>query len=99
MEAPPMTNFDKLVHFLMFLGLSGVMFFDNSFHLKQKVSGWLIFVASFLFPIIFGGGIEMGQEYLTTTRSGDWMDFLFDSIGIVCGCLVCLLINRKLKIN
>jgi VanZ family protein len=99
MEAPPMTNFDKLVHFLMFLGLSGILFFDSSFHLKQKVNGWLILGASFLFPVVFGGGIEIAQEYLTSARTGDWMDFLFDSIGVVCSCLICLLINRKLKIN
>jgi hypothetical protein len=79
----------------MFLGLSGVIFFDNSFRLKQKVNGWLIFGSSFLFPIAFSGGIEIAQEYFTATRSGDWMDFLYDTIGVSCGCLICCLINRR----
>lgn len=93
------TNFDKSVHFLMFLGLAGSVFFDASFHLKQKVSGWMIFGGSFLFPVVFSGGIEIAQEYLTAVRNGDWMDFLFDVTGICCGCSVCWLINRKLKIK
>lgn len=92
----PMTNLDKLIHFLMFLGLSGVVFFDNSFRLKRKVNGWLIFGGSFLFPVAFSGGIEIAQEYLTPTRSGDWMDFLFDVVGVGCGCLVCWLLNKRL---
>jgi VanZ family protein len=92
-----MTNFDKLVHFLMFFGLSGIVFFDSSFRLKQKVNGWLIFGSSFLFPIAFGGIIEIVQEYMITTRSGDWMDLLFDGIGVFCGCLICLSINWKLN--
>lgn len=94
-----MMDFDKPVHFLMFLGLSGVIFFDGSFHLKQKVSGWSVFGGSFLFPVVFSGGIEIAQEHLTAIRSGDWKDFLFDVTGICCGCLVCCLINRKLKIR
>lgn len=94
-----MTDFDKTVHLLMFLGLSGVIFFDGSFHLKQKVSGKSIFGGSFLFPVVFSGGIETAQEHLTATRSGDWMDFLFDVIGVCCGCLVCWLINRKPEIK
>ena len=93
----PMTNFDKLAHFLMFMGLSGVIFFDNSYYLKKRVSGNSIFWVSFVFPIIFSGVIEIAQEYLTVTRTGDWMDFLFNLLGISFGYLVCLVINRQLK--
>lgn len=92
-----MTDFDKLIHFLMFSGLSGSIFFDGSFHLRQKVSSRMVFGGTFLFPVAFSGGIEIAQEYLTTVRSGDWADFLFDVTGICCGYLVGLLINRKLK--
>jgi len=94
----PMTNFDKLVHFLMFFGLSGIIFFDNSFYFKKRVFRRSIFWGSFLFPVSLSGGIEIAQEYLTTTRTGDWMDFLFDVIGVLLGCLICLIINRNLKI-
>jgi VanZ family protein len=97
MKTLPMTNFDKLAHFLMFLGLSGTIFFDHSLYFRKQVSRWSILGGSFLFPAVFSGGIEIAQEYLTTTRSGDWMDFLFDMIGIFCGYLICLGINRRLN--
>lgn len=94
----PMTDFDKLIHLLMFMGLSGIVFFDNTHYLRKKISSGRIFFGSFLFPIFFGGMIEIMQEqkYFTSTRSGDWMDFLFDGIGAFCGFLICWLINCKL---
>jgi VanZ family protein len=98
-DGPPMPNFDKLVHLLMFLGLSGTVFFDNSSFLKKKVSYQRIVLGSFLFPTLFSGLIEIMQEYLTTTRTGDWMDFLFDGIGAFLGLAICLKINSRLKIE
>ncbi|GHS99306.1 membrane protein [Bacteroidia bacterium] len=95
----PMTNFDKLVHLLMFMGLSGVVFFDNTNYLRKPVSRQRIFWSSFLFPVLFSGFIEIMQEYFTTNRTGDWMDFLFDSIGATIGLIVCLLINRRLVLR
>ncbi|MDR1683715.1 MAG: VanZ family protein, partial [Candidatus Symbiothrix sp.] len=62
----------------------------------KKISFIRIFLGSFLFPLIFSGLIEIGQESLTLTRSGDWMDFLFDGIGTSVGLLACWLYNRKI---
>jgi VanZ family protein len=99
LPAAPITDFDKLVHLIMFMGLSGAVFFDNTHYLKQRISSQRIFGGSFLFPTLFSGAIEIMQEYFTTTRSGDWMDFLFDGIGAFLGILVCWLINRRLSIS
>jgi VanZ family protein len=49
-----------------------------------------------MLPIIMGGLIEILQEYLTQTRSGDWFDFLFDVVGALLGWGIVLLINRRL---
>jgi VanZ family protein len=97
LPAAPMTDFDKLIHLFMFMGLSGVVFFDNTHYLKKKISLQRIFFGSFLFPVLFSGSIEVMQSYFTTSRTGDWMDFLFDGIGSLCGILICWLINRKLS--
>jgi VanZ family protein len=96
-EVPTMTDFDKLVHFFLFLGISGTAFFDNTGYLKRKSSALRIFNGSFLFPVAFGGLIEILQATLTNIRSGDWMDFLYDAIGALAGVVICLIINRKLK--
>jgi VanZ family protein len=91
-----MTDFDKLVHLLIFGALAGLVFFENSCYFKQKVSFKTIFIGSFLFPLLFGGLIEVFQEYFISNRTGDWLDFLFDGIGIFFVFVLCRLINRQL---
>jgi VanZ family protein len=93
----PMTDFDKVVHLVMFLGLSGIVFFDNTFYLKRKTNYQRIVLGSFLFPALFSGAIELMQEYFTVSRTGDWMDFLFDVIGSFAGLVICIIINSRLK--
>ncbi|GHV23025.1 membrane protein [Clostridia bacterium] len=95
----PMTDFDKLVHLLMFMGLSGVVFFDNTNYLRQPVSRQRILWSSFLFPVLFSGAIEIMQEYFSLIRTGDWMDFLFDAGGAAIGLIICLLINNRLVLR
>jgi VanZ family protein len=95
----PMPDFDKVVHLLMFMGLSGTIFFDNTCYLRKRIICQRLVLGSFLFPVLFSGMIEIIQEKFTTTRSGDWMDFLFDGIGSLIGFLICLLINKRLKIR
>ncbi|MDR2683520.1 MAG: VanZ family protein [Dysgonamonadaceae bacterium] len=95
--AAPMTNFDKLAHAVMFAGLSGVVFFDNTRYLRRAIRFRRIFSGSFLFPVVFGGLIEIVQGYATPHRSGDWMDFLFDAMGVGVGLLSCWRINRRLN--
>lgn len=93
----PITNFDKLVHLVLFMGISGVVFFDNTRYFRTKIRFSRIFWGSFFFPIFFGGVIELLQAYFVPTRSGDWMDFFFDGIGVLIGLLICLSINCRLK--
>ena len=99
LPSPPVLNFDKYVHSLLFLSLSGVVFFDNTSYFRQRVSNVRIFLSSFFFPVLLGGTIEIMQALLTTTRSGDWMDFLFDGIGAFLGLMICWAINRRLLTN
>jgi len=95
----PMRDFDKLVHIVMFMGISGVIFFDNTGYLRFPVSRMRIFLNSFLFPVALGGFIEIVQEYFTKTRNGDWYDFLFDIVGAFLGLVIVLLINHWLMLR
>jgi len=96
LPAPPVRNFDKIVHAIMFLGLSGVIFFDNTRYLRFPISKVLIFWSTFIFPIALGGLIEILQANLTTYRSGDWFDFLYDIVGALVGWGIASLINSCL---
>ena len=99
LPAPPIMNFDKVVHIIMFMGISEVIFFDNTYYLRFPISKIRIFFSVFLFPIALGGLIEILQEYLTQTRSGDWYDFLFDVVGVFLGLGIILLINSALLLR
>ena len=90
------SNFDKFVHTVMYLAVSLVIFFENTNYFKKKISIPKIIYSSFLFPVIYSGLIEIGQEYIAPTRMGDWMDFGFNAVGAFCGLIICVLINKRL---
>lgn len=76
-------HLDKIVHFGMYFFLSSVIWLDFYRSHREKISfrkGWVI---ACLFPIFFSGSVELGQEYLTTYRGGEWLDLLANSLGAI----------------
>lgn len=72
---------DKIVHYLMYLGLSGATAL-NYIHGKQgRISFGKLLLFAFIFPILYGGLIEILQQGFFPPRSGDWFDFLADALG------------------
>lgn len=51
---------------------------------------WQLLVITII-ASVYGGLMELGQAYLTTSRHGDWLDVLANSFGALCA-LVLLLI-------
>jgi VanZ family protein len=76
--------YDKAQHGLMFATLTMAGLLAYPLHVKTVVWG-LVF---------YGGLMEVLQSLLTTTRHGDWFDWLADSVGIVLG-LGAYLLSRK----
>jgi VanZ family protein len=66
---------DKWTHFVMYGGFSFAVCYEH-----KRISWHTI-----LLPILMGGMIELAQAYLTTCRSGEWLDLLANSIGVVIG--------------
>ena len=56
----------------------------------KKPNKWVLFI--FLF-IIFGGVIEMIQPYVN--RYGEWWDFFANTIGVISGFFVGVILNNK----
>lgn len=56
-----------------------------------------LLIGGVLYPIIMGGLIELAQAYLTTCRSGDIYDFFCNSLGVVLGCLIGLILRAILR--
>lgn len=79
---PTFEGMDKVVHFLMYVAFSGAICLDHyrmdvSFGSK-KMLAWAV-----LFPILYGGLIEILQENFFPPRSGEWADWLADSLGVL----------------
>ena len=75
---------DKVVHFCMYFGMSGMLWWEFvRGHRVKKAPLWHALIGAALCPIIFSGVIELLQEYCTATRTGDWWDFAANSAGAV----------------
>ncbi len=72
---------DKIVHFCMYLGLSGATAINYIHGEKGFINTRRLLVGAFLLPILYGGSIELLQHYFFPPRSGDWFDLLADLLG------------------
>jgi len=95
----PVVGLDKVVHVLMyatfaFLCIWGYrsQFIANGKTYRTKA----LFLAAVI-SILYGGITELMQEYLVPTRTGDWFDFLADTIGTLLGISIFDLFFRKKK--
>ena len=107
---PPTTNLnkipniDKLVHFCMYGGMSGMLWLEFLWtHRKQRVPMWHGWIGAFACPVVFSGFVEILQEYCTDYRGGDWFDFGFNALGATVASLLAYFvirpyINRKYSI-
>lgn len=74
---------DKLVHFLMYGGISFTLWFEFLLNRRREVLPmWHGWIGAVCCPILFSGGMELAQTYFTTYRSGDWLDLAFNIIGV-----------------
>ena len=79
-------NIDKLVHVCMYGGLCSILWFE--YLRTHRMINWShILWGGILAPIAMSGCIELMQTYLTTNRSGDWLDFLANSTGVLLAVL------------
>ena len=85
-----LTLFDKWVHISMY----AVMWAEYLRH-HEKLNKTRLFIGVFLAPLLMGGLIELAQANCTGgNRSGDWLDFAANSIGVVMGNLIGMLLAR-----
>lgn len=90
---------DKIVHFLMYFGLSGITAFNYLYIKKGKINTNTLLIGAFLIPILYGGFIEILQHYFFYPRMGDWDDFLADVLGSIAALPISLLFRNYLKQN
>lgn len=81
-------NLDKVVHVCMYFGMSGMLWVEFlRAHKRNCAPLWHAWAGAFACPILFSGIVELLQEYCTTYRGGDWMDFAANTTGVVLASL------------
>jgi VanZ family protein len=88
-------NFDKIVHYVMYVFLCGAYLFESSH--KPTSGGLMNYAKGLFYCAIMAGSIELIQMYLTTYRSGEWLDFWFGMAGAFTSCLVAVLIRLAFR--
>ena len=83
---------DKWTHLVMYGGTCGVIWWEYLHH-HQQLNKRKLLLWPLLGMISLGGVMELLQAYCTTTRSGEWLDFYADTVGVLLGNGVGLLMN------
>ena len=87
---------DKWTHMVMYAALTLAIWFDYK-RSHRRYDALRLFIFAFLAPIAMGGVLEIMQAKLTTQRSGEWLDFVADAIGVCIGTVLGLLIKVPKK--
>lgn len=72
---------DKWGHMVAYLVFS-LCLASDSYHARLKT--WQIYTLAVLFPVIYGGLIELIQPHFPP-RQGEWIDWLADCVGTGIG--------------
>lgn len=91
-------HLDKLIHVIMYMSLSYVLYLERNLtkyqsNRRHKIPNWLFLV----FLIIMGGVIEVLQP-IVSNRSCEFYDFLSNGIGAVFGFLLYQFSRKFLKL-
>ena len=88
---------DKWTHLVMYGGTCCVIWWEYARQHRRmnwrKLLLWAVFGM-----VALGGLMELLQDYCTTTRSGEWLDFCADSAGVLLGTLAGLLVVKCYRI-
>lgn len=88
---------DKWTHLVMYGGTCSIIWWEHLRLCKKETRRpnlRALFWFALVGMIILGGLVELGQAYCTTTRSGEWLDFYADSVGVLLGNILGLIMNR-----
>ena len=93
---------DKYTHFIMYGGTCAVMWWEHLRNCRKEARrqgrqgacrpNLQALTVAMLCMVLLGGLMELLQAYCTTTRSGEWLDFWADSIGVLLGTALGLLL-------
>ncbi|MCS6979837.1 MAG: VanZ family protein [Flavobacteriales bacterium] len=98
LEVPAVLNGDKIFHFLVFGILCLLMIYALVRQTRFDVLRRYAYFYAFLYCALNGLCIEIVQHLWVPQRTGDWLDFVFDSAGaLVLGAFYFPLAGRPIR--
>ncbi len=87
---------DKWTHLVMYGGTCAVIWWEYLRNSRKETRRPSLreLLWAMMGMVALGGLMELLQAYCTTTRSGEWLDFWADSLGVLLGTAVGLLMRR-----
>ena len=83
---------DKWTHITMY-GVLCIIIWVEYTHQHHVVEKAKLLIGGILLPTLMGGLIEIVQAYCTGgRRRGEWLDFAADSIGVLVGLIIGILL-------
>lgn len=80
-DFPHIPHIDKIIHAIMFGGFAGAIAFDNTRSRHALRPSRNVMLATALAAALFGGVIELTQDFMGLGRGCDVFDFIADSVG------------------
>lgn len=94
---PMFYGMDKLVHCGIFFVLTVLIYYGNSRFYMGSVNKFLSLFVVFLVAVVFAILTELGQLYLTDSRSADMWDIAANFIGIGMAAFAYLCLYRDVN--
>ena len=86
---------DKWTHLVMYGGSCSVIWFEHLRLHKGNPVWWKLTIYAVVGMVVLGGVIELIQPYFQ--RSGEWLDFVADAVGVALGALTGLLMRAVMR--
>lgn len=88
------TLIDKWVHITMYAGTCSIIWYEY-LRRHKSLNKTMLFTWAWLAPVLMSGLIELLQAYCTGgRRSGDWLDFAANTIGVTLAVLIGILMAK-----
>jgi VanZ family protein len=83
---PTFNHEDYLIHFLMYLGLTLTLIYDSKLHLNSHYTPTSQ-TFCIVFPLVLGGMLEIFQPIISA-RIASWLDFMFNTLGVIVASFI-----------
>ncbi|WP_368502021.1 VanZ family protein [Capnocytophaga sp.] len=98
-DLPRIPHLDKLAHFTFYFVFTILFFLTLKYECKYVKKVVYFYTFSFIAAFLLGISLEVLQKITTSTRSGEFLDVLFNTFGTVVALLFVKIIDKKLLIN